>query len=176
MSLSKTITLACALLVSLVGMLIAGANFARLESRTDAPGVSELAGYVCVPGLIAVVSMIVVAFVVIPLVKRGDASWHSPPPPPAPPAVAPVPVVPPSTGPTADVFLLHSAADPEAVATKRAHVWQLLDELSEEMRDDNEGSEALFTLRERFHRLQFAPEHEPEPEPAPPVKKSNQAA
>jgi hypothetical protein len=88
-------------------------------------------------------------FIVVLLLKatshptqNGDASEPKQPPFPMPPSDL-------STHVEFDV--------PSDRAAKRSRVWSIIDELSDALRDDQEGAEALFVVRERFHRLQFSP-------------------
>lgn len=52
---------------------------------------------------------------------------------------------------------------PKTDPTAHEHVWAMLDELAEALREDLDGREAIFTARQRYHRLQFGDDSPPPP-------------
>jgi hypothetical protein len=149
-------------LIALIGsafavvlLILATLNYARLESHTDAPSVGQLAAYVGLPVLAFVAIVAGVSWYVTAIVKPFN-------PPEGPSSAnAFVPVVKPS--PTLSELNIHDPdrtdSIPDDTASKsnsrRLYIWRILDELSDALRDDDEGSEALFVVRERYHRIQF---------------------
>ena len=134
-----SVVFACVLFV------ISASNFWRLQSRTIAPSVGELCGYVGVTivlGLVSLAGGVVCVSRAIDHDNYAKQSNHRPTnfqelKPNAPPRNTPLP-------------------SDDCQAT-RSRTWAILDELSESLRSDEEASEALYVVRERYHRIQFGP-------------------
>lgn len=155
------------LLAVLVFVVMAAVNCCRLQARPEAPSIGEMGMYV---GLPVVLSLAAIAFVVFLCTRlKVDPPMTPPAGPASPPAT--IRPVSPYRFPTDDLVLHEPPDAPTEAVDKEAHrsrIWSIIDELSDAMLDDEAGSEALFVVRERFHRLQFAPvEPEAEPTPAP---------
>jgi hypothetical protein len=138
-----SVVFACVLFV------VSAANFWSLESRTIAPSVGELGGYVGVPivlGLVAMAGGVVCISRAIDheewlkTLSRMPKSYEDPKPNVAP-RINPV--------------------TPNDRQATRSRTWAILDELSESLRSDDEASEALYVVRERYHRIQFGPVDSP---------------
>ena len=132
---SALITLGLAFLAA----VMAAMNFSRLQYRPDPPMMPDYFMYVFAPGLVGLILFAAACFFLYLQVKRPVQNE-----PPSSPS--PLPTMPPSV---ADI--------PSHPVPDRAHIWAMIDELSEAMVEDDEGSEALHTVRDRFHRIQFAP-------------------
>ena len=139
------------LIVTAFCLVLATANFARLESRTVAPSLGELAGYVGVPSFVGIAALIGLGVYFVPMINGNDRRPPSSPPT-LYPSVNPTPFTP-SESDRLDPYRTADNPDPSNAA--RLHVWNIIDELSDALRADDEASEALFVVRERYHRLQF---------------------
>lgn len=124
-------------------------NFLQLQSRTIAPSLGELSGFVAVPIVVGVVALVVGVVCVsraidhekwVKTMSSMPKSYEDP-----------KPNVPPRTNPL-------TSNDRQA---NRSRTWAILDELSESLRSDEEASEALYVVRERYHRIQFGPVDSP---------------
>ena len=166
----KLIAAAVSGLVLLVSLVLSAVNFARLEAKPDAPSLGQLAGFVGIPLVLALVALAVLAVALILYVMQAKAT---------PPGRRPDP----GTEPGGLVALIHPKdPQPGEVAKRtepdepdRSRVWAIMDELAAALRDDPDGCEAMFVVRERYHRLQFSPA-EPAEENKPPVAPKKQAA
>jgi hypothetical protein len=154
----QKILAAVASLVGIVCLVLATANFTRLESRTIAPSIGELSGYVGVPSLVGIASLVVFAVYFFPFINGNEAGPSTP-----------SPSLPPSVNPPSSFHAKSDTHDTDRTVDQtnadRLHVWNIIDELSDSLREDDDASEALFVVRERYHRLQFGRPEEPAPHP-----------
>ena len=120
-----------AAILAVVILFVAAANFGRLQARINAPSVGEMFLYALIPSALGLGVLYLSFHLATPV--AGQAAR-------------------PGRGPTAET---NPPADRPDV--NRLRIWSILDELSEALRSDNEGSEAMYVARERYHRIQFAP-------------------
>ncbi|WP_010586401.1 hypothetical protein [Schlesneria paludicola] len=154
MSKTRVVQIVVGALASVLLLVGAFANFARLQSRSEAPGLVDYLLYVASFGLLGLAALAVVIVVAVVAVLSNRAAH-------------------PSGDHSPDLTGLHAKKEPEsdvfrnqlneefkealAVDAKRTRIWKIIDELSDALRDDDAGSDALFIVRERFHKLQFGP-------------------
>jgi hypothetical protein len=124
--------------------------------------------------------MLAIAVHVYQVVIESSSAPGRPNPPPAAPesGASPVPAKPlPDVGPTVVAIDPPKSTEAEDAKASRANIWSIIDELSDALRDDTAGSDALHTVRERYHSIQFAPtDPESDEQPAQPTVKTKLAA
>jgi len=131
-------------MLSFVCLIAASINYSRLEFRTYAPSAIEVVAYVVLPVIVGLTSFALAGYFVSKLITPEG-------PGPSGPAAGALPVRAVEEGTVLrDVHVTYEALKPE-----RSRIWSIIDELAEALRDDVEGSEAVFVVRERFHRAQF---------------------
>jgi len=125
--------------------VVSASNFWRLQSRTIAPSVGELSGYVGVSLLLGLVALAGGVVCVSRAIYHENYVQQTNRPPTnfqeSKPNAPPI-----------------NSNDRQAT---RSRTWAILDELSESLRADDEASEALYVVRERYHRIQFGPINSP---------------
>ena len=156
MSKPKLLTIASAILILVVSFTAAAVNVFRLQSRAEAPGLGDYAFYAGVPAFVAIAAVSAMVITLVIDAQAANSKPDAPPPGSNPPALVDVPKPTPQRPPLVDRQLPPPPV-PETRETKRTRIWLIIDELSDALRDDADGSEALFIVRERFHKLQFAP-------------------
>ena len=155
MSISRIIVVFASFALAFFAFVMSAVNFARLQYHTEPPTVPDYFLYVFAPALVGAILFAAAAVFLYLLVKRPNGDE-----PPTAPSSAAVPYATPS--PT-----MGAAADASPkIGPDRAEIWAMIDVLSESMINDEEASEALHTVRDRFHRCQFSQPQKVETIPA----------
>ena len=152
---SRILALFAAFAIAFFAFIMAAINFSRLQFRPDPPTLTDYFMYVLAPGMVGLILFAAACVFLYLLVKRpGQGEPPSAPSSAVAPAGTPLPTMPPSV---VEVCRPHP---------DRAEIWAMIDVLSESMIDDEEASEALHTVRDRFHRCQFSQPQKVETIPA----------
>ncbi|WP_010584434.1 hypothetical protein [Schlesneria paludicola] len=156
MSKTRVVQIVVGALLSAIFLVCAIVNFSRLQSRSDAPGMVDYLLYVGVP-LITALAFAAADVVLAAVALLRDRTRLSSPDMTRLPSVNDVEVDLSRKQLSEQLKMNEQLKQVESVDARRTRIWKIIDELSDALRDDDAGSDALFIVRERFHKLQFAP-------------------